>query len=268
MIGHGQTIVKMPSNDVAGPLDVAADWLAGNIYWSEVEHVRGQGGNGRIVMAKDDGRYKRTIVKNNLEIPTSVAVDPEHGLLFWADAGNNPKIEKSWMDGTQRRTIVDTNIGHPEAITIDFAMDHTLYWVDSKLGTINIMDHNGLKRHVINSNVRKPVGLDIFESNMFWVNHEDNSLMKQDKFGRGVPVTLAKNLPNPRLVPSNEWGFERHWDMITYISTWGHGDIGTWGHEDMGTCTTTSKQIEFFHYRGDKASNTPANPKPLSVSFG
>ena len=83
-------------------------------------------------------------------------------------------------------------------------MDHTIYWVDSKLGTINMMDHDGNNQHVVvsgsGSGLRKPLGLDIFESNMFWVNRNDGSVMQQDKFGRGVPITLAKNLANPRSV--------------------------------------------------------------------
>jgi low density lipoprotein-related protein 2 len=35
---------------------------------------------------------------------------------------------------------------------------------------------------------------------MFWVNQIDGSIMQQDKFGRGVPVTLIKNLNNPQSV--------------------------------------------------------------------
>ena len=34
MIGSTQVIVSMPSKDVT-PLDVASDWLSGNIYWTE-----------------------------------------------------------------------------------------------------------------------------------------------------------------------------------------------------------------------------------------
>ena len=81
-------------------------------------------------------------------------------------------------------------------------MDHTIYWVDSKLGTINMMDHDGKKRHVVvsGSSIKKPLGLDVFESNMFWINRNDGSIMQQDKFGRGVPVALAKNLNNPKSV--------------------------------------------------------------------
>ena len=105
MIGYGQTIITMSSNDVLGPLDVASDWLSSNIYWSEVRTSRGNAGRGYIMMSKSDGRYRRSIVNTGLEMPTSVAVDPEHGLMYWADAGNYPKIETAWMDGSKRRII-------------------------------------------------------------------------------------------------------------------------------------------------------------------
>lgn len=179
------------------PLDVATDWLSGNIYWTESRR-----GQGLIMMSKEDGRYRRTVISGNLEFPTSVALDPEHGLMFWSDGGELPKIETAWMDGSRRRTIVDTNIGLPEAITIDFAMDHTIYWVDSKLQIIEMMDHDGQNRHVVarGDALKRPVSVDIFESNMFWTNLLDGSLVQQDKFGRGVPVTLVKNLANPRAV--------------------------------------------------------------------
>ena len=139
------------------------------------------------MIAKDDGRYRRTIVRSNLEKPTSIAVDPEHGLMFWTDAGKDPKIEASSMDGTRRRVIVSTNIAAPEAITIDYAMGHTIYWVDSKLETIEMMDHGGKNRHVVarGAALKKPIGVDIFESNMFWINRNDGSVIQQDKFGRG-----------------------------------------------------------------------------------
>ena len=44
------------------------------------------------------------------------------------------------------------------------------------------------------------MSIDIFESNMFWINRNDGSVVQQDKFGRGVPVTLVKRLANPRSI--------------------------------------------------------------------
>lgn len=45
--------------------------------------------------------------------------------------------------------------------------------------------------------VHHPVSLDLFENQLYWLNRETGELIKQDKFGRGVPVTIAKDLVNP-----------------------------------------------------------------------
>ena len=43
------------------------------------------------MVSKGDGRYRRTVVEGNLDYPTAVAVDPELGLMYFADAGSYPK---------------------------------------------------------------------------------------------------------------------------------------------------------------------------------
>lgn len=45
--------------------------------------------------------------------------------------------------------------------------------------------------------LKHPLSLDVFENNLFWVTKDTGELIKQDKFGRGIPVTLAKDLVNP-----------------------------------------------------------------------
>jgi len=42
-----------------------------------------------------------------------------------------------------------------------------------------------------------PISLDLFENQLYWLSRETGELIKQDKFGRGVPVTIAKDLVNP-----------------------------------------------------------------------
>ena len=199
-IGHPQIIQHFESKDIT-PKALSYDWIAKNIYWVEIDRT-GRKSRGIIMVAKEDGRYKRSIVASNLDEPTSIAVDPEHGLMYWTDAGNSPKIEVSWMDGSKRRTIVNTNINRPEAITIDFAMGHTLYWADSKLNKIESMDPDGRKRHIIvqKGGLNHPISLDIFENSMFFVTNDNGALVQMDKFGRGVPVTLAKEMSNPQSV--------------------------------------------------------------------
>jgi len=201
-IGHPQEIQH---KGTAKPTDVSYDWVSKNIYWTEVDRSANEG---RVVVSKNDGRYKRYVITTGLEEPTSIAVDPEHGLMFWSDAGVKPKIEVSWMDGSKRRSIVTDRIRRPEGLTIDFNMGHTIYWVDSKLNTIESMSESGERRHVIKtgdmkglgaSMVMRPLSVDVFESDMYWVN-DIGSVIRQDKFGRGLPVTVAKNLQHPTSV--------------------------------------------------------------------
>lgn len=42
-----------------------------------------------------------------------------------------------------------------------------------------------------------PLSLDVFENNIYWLARDTGVLIKQDKFGRGVPVIISKNLVNP-----------------------------------------------------------------------
>ena len=46
---------------------------------------------GKVVVSKGDGRYRRTVVEGNLDYPTAIAVDPELGVMYFADAGSYPK---------------------------------------------------------------------------------------------------------------------------------------------------------------------------------
>lgn len=78
-----------------------------------------------------------------------MAVDPQFGKMFWADAGISPKIETAWMDGSRRRPLVTDQIRHPAGLAIDFARDHSLYWVDTKLNNIEVISHDGNNRATI-----------------------------------------------------------------------------------------------------------------------
>ncbi|XP_014481783.1 PREDICTED: low-density lipoprotein receptor-related protein 2 [Dinoponera quadriceps] len=180
------------------PTSLAVDWISDNLYWSEVDET-GATLHGRVMVSKSDGRYRRSLVTVNLEQPTSVAVDPERGELLWADAGIQPKIEIAWMDGDRRKMLVTERIASPSALTIDYAMEHTLYWSDSKLDTIEAISLAGNNRRIVlrGRSLKNPVALDVFENNLYWTTKQTGELVRQDKFGRGVPNVIIKNLPNP-----------------------------------------------------------------------
>lgn len=111
------------------------------------------------MVAEGDGRYRRALISQNLENPTSIALDPQLGRLYWADGGSQPKIELAWMDGSRRKPIVTTRLGKPAALAVDHSMDHTLYWADIKLNTIESIQKDGSNRKLILSgdNLRHPV---------------------------------------------------------------------------------------------------------------
>lgn len=181
------------------PTSLSVDWVSNNLYWTEVDEAQSDAlGGGRVMVAKADGRYKRSLVAQGLEMPTSVVVDPQLGRIFWADGGSQPKIESSWMDGSRRKAVVVSRLGKPSSLALDHAMDHTLYWADIKLNTIESIQKDGSNRKVIVSgdHLRHPVSIDVFESYVYWMTRAAE-VFRQDKFGRGVPQNLARDLGSP-----------------------------------------------------------------------
>lgn len=70
--------------------------------------------------------------------------------MFWSDAGTAPKIEASWLEGYYRRSLVTDRIRHPTGLVVDYASDyHQLYWVDTKLNTIETVRQDGSNREIV-----------------------------------------------------------------------------------------------------------------------
>jgi len=177
------------------PIDIAIDWVARNLYWIDVNPNALPRPRGKIMASKLDGRYKRSIIANVLERPTSLAIDPELGMMFWTDAGSSPKIERSWMDGSQRKIIANEKLGYPSGITIDYDNNHRLYWCDTKLNTIETSNHDGTDRYVIlHEGVLHPFSIDIYEDHIYWATRDTNEIYRQDKFAHGVKVLVKRSL--------------------------------------------------------------------------
>ena len=60
------------------PTDLAVDWTGRNLYWMDVDRS-GTKPKGRIFTSMLDGRYRKAIVSSGLELPSSLALDPELG---------------------------------------------------------------------------------------------------------------------------------------------------------------------------------------------
>ncbi|KAF7269177.1 hypothetical protein GWI33_017770 [Rhynchophorus ferrugineus] len=186
---------------ISKPTAIAVDWVGDNIYWAETDRA-GSKPKGRVMVAKTDGRYRRALVNVGLESPTSLVLDPQLGRMFWSDAGSAPKIEMAWMDGSKRRPLITDDIRHPTGLAIDYDQGHTMYWVDTKLNRIESMKPDGSMRKVVlrGEVLKHPISLDVFESNLFWVTKDSGEVIKHDKFGRGVPVVVQRDLLRPSSV--------------------------------------------------------------------
>lgn len=87
--------------------------FVGNLYWTDPKvHV--------IEMSRLDGSYRFVVVTGGLDKPTSVVVDPVRGLLFWSDAGKQPRIEQAALDGSNRKVLVNSGLTAVNDITVDF----------------------------------------------------------------------------------------------------------------------------------------------------
>ena len=51
---------------------LAVDWVGENIYWVESKLDQ-------IEVAKLDGRYRRTLISNDIQSPRAIALDPHEG---------------------------------------------------------------------------------------------------------------------------------------------------------------------------------------------
>ncbi|XP_077987906.1 low-density lipoprotein receptor-related protein 5-like [Glandiceps talaboti] len=130
---HGGEPVKLiQTGEVTG---IAVDWLSSNLYWTDLT-------NKHIGVSKLDGSYKMILLEKDVVHPTAIVVNPHEGVMYWADAGPNPRIVKCDLSGRNPMNIVDQRIIHPASLTIDFDKQN-LYWSDKELKVVNYISLDG-----------------------------------------------------------------------------------------------------------------------------
>ena len=78
-------------------------------------------------MSRLNGSCRYVVVTGGLDKPTSVVVDPEQGLLFWSDAGKQPRIERAALDGSNRRILVNSGVTAINDLTLDFQVSNVVF---------------------------------------------------------------------------------------------------------------------------------------------
>lgn len=171
------------------PVDIAVDYVGNNLYITD-------SGLKQIIVCKIDGSTCAPIVKRNIDNIRAIALDIQHGRMFWTDWGDNkPGIYTSRMDGSQKKELVNRDIIWPNGLTYD-KYKNRVYWSDSKLERIEYYDLNINKRFVlIDNQVYHPHCLTMFEDNLYWADWDAFSVSKSNKF-TGHNMTTVFRKPN------------------------------------------------------------------------
>ncbi|KAG5899803.1 hypothetical protein JTB14_010242 [Gonioctena quinquepunctata] len=147
---------------------------------------------------------RKVLIKDALEEPRAIALNPMEGWMFWTDWGSEPKIERAGMDGSHRQTIVNFDVKWPNGLTLDLVKKR-MYWVDAKLNTISSCDYNGRNRRVIlfsPDKLRHPFSITTFEDWVYWTDWDKAAVYRANKFtGRDVkPITATEMIQTPMVI--------------------------------------------------------------------
>lgn len=129
--------VMLRGQNTSAPFRLAVDWLADNIYWTDMKH--------RVIeVARLDGSCRKRIIEN-LREPRSLALFPREGYVYWAEWGDHPRIERANLDGSNKKSIVSSDLSLPNGLSIDYAA-RKLYWADALKDRIEVSDLHGRYR--------------------------------------------------------------------------------------------------------------------------
>ena len=134
MYNFSDTKTIISGSNVSAPFRVAIDWIADNIYWTDMK-------NSVIEVARIDGSSRKKLLEN-LKEPRSLALFPREGYIFWTEWGDHPKIERASLDGSNRKTIVSSDLHFPNGLSIDY-VHRKVYWADALKDRIEVSDLHG-----------------------------------------------------------------------------------------------------------------------------
>ncbi|XP_015785497.1 low-density lipoprotein receptor-related protein 1B [Tetranychus urticae] len=173
------SVVKIHTVHIQSPDGLAVDWFAKNLYWSDK-------GRRTIEVSKLDGSFRKILLKDDLQLPRAIALDPSEGYMYWTDWGENPYIGKSGMDGSNSFRLINESLGWPNALTIDY-ITRELFWADAKEDYISVSNLDGSRRHIIvhkaNSRfISRVFAITLFEDYLYWTDWERHTIAMCHKY--------------------------------------------------------------------------------------
>ena len=128
-------------------LDVPNNYL----YWSEAV-------DNTILRSRLNGADRETLFvtgTSTFSDPYGIDIDPDAGMIYWADAGFNLGIKRSDLFGNNRETLVSTGLALPWDIHLDLP-NGKMYWCDLTYGQILCADTSGANVDTLVSGLSTP----------------------------------------------------------------------------------------------------------------
>lgn len=193
--GNERTVVI--ENDFTTSDGLAVDWIYSHIYWTD-------SGKDTIELANFEGNMRKTLIRDRIQEPRAIALNPLDGWMFWTDWSDEARIERAGMDGTHRSVIVGNDVKWPNGLALDL-IGKRVYWVDAKLNIIGSCNYDGTGRRTVlysPDSLRHPFSITTFEDYVYWTDWDKETIFKANKFtGKEVePVTSIRTLQHPMVV--------------------------------------------------------------------
>ncbi|XP_015190651.1 PREDICTED: very low-density lipoprotein receptor-like isoform X3 [Polistes dominula] len=192
--GNDRTIVI--EDDLTTSDGLAVDWIYSHIYWTD-------SGKDTIELANFEGNMRKTLIKDHIQEPRAIALNPLDGWMFWTDWSDEARIERAGMDGSHRSVIVGHDIKWPNGLTLDL-IGKRIYWVDAKLNFIASCNYDGSGRRTVlfaPEILRHPFSITTFEDYVYWTDWDKETIFKVNKFtGKDVEAVTSVRSPQQPMV--------------------------------------------------------------------
>uniref|UniRef100_A0A8C1Q9I9 Low density lipoprotein receptor-related protein 1Bb n=1 Tax=Cyprinus carpio TaxID=7962 RepID=A0A8C1Q9I9_CYPCA len=161
------------------PRDVSADWVTGNIYWTDHSRIYS------INVGQLKGPNCTRLITDIAGEPYAITVNPVKGMMYWSVIGDHSHIEESAMDGSMRRVLLDKNLRRPTGLAIDY-FSQRVYWADAELSVIGSVRFDGSDTLVVidgKQGISQPYRIDIFEDYIYGTGLK-NEVFRIHKYGK------------------------------------------------------------------------------------
>ncbi|XP_016375775.1 low-density lipoprotein receptor-related protein 1B-like [Sinocyclocheilus rhinocerous] len=188
-----KTNVGIICPDFRRPRDVSADWVTGNIYWTD--HSRMHWFSyytahwTKLRYSINVGQLKgpncTRLITDIAGEPYAITVNPVKGMMYWSVIGDHSHIEESAMDGSMRRVLLDKNLRRPTGLAIDY-FSQRVYWADAELSVIGSVRFDGSDPLLVidgKQGISQPYRIDIFEDYIYGTGLK-NEVFKIQKYGK------------------------------------------------------------------------------------